>query len=274
MEVCVGSGARPLHFAARKDSPVLSILLERGADVKTSTREGNTPLHYAVEDDRFDNVVTLLQYGSAVNFCNYRGETPLLMACRNLNQKIIELLLQHGADPNRQDENDISPLTCIVMHPHFNNFEIVDVLLRFGANINQEKGVHSLALLCSNNSKYTVTARNLPPLYNLIVGLIMRGAEYPLSGWFEYINHAPTLLKLGVWTLSNRAAATSFFFTFVYGEEKGVRPVPIPRRLTGAYGLYPIRRRLASYLVHRKSSVRGIIQKMYKEFTSKNITFC
>jgi len=44
-----------------------------------------------------------------------------------------------------------------------------------------------------------------------------------------------------------------------------VRPVPVIRWLTGAYGLYPIRRRLAKYLVHRQT-VRLVVREILQQY--------
>ena len=136
-------------------------------------------------------------------------------------------------------------------------FAVIDLLQAYGGRINPRYGVHPLALLCST----------LPVVsFDQILGMILRGASMQASGWFEYLTYPPTLLKLGVWSLLSKRAAVAYFFTFVYGEEKGGRPVPVPRRLTGAAGLYPIRKRLAAYLVYNKSSVRCMIQQIVDQF--------
>jgi len=254
----VATGATPIHFAARLSIVVLTLVLQKGGDVKACTNQYNTALHYAVDAARLENVRLLLRSGSDPNAENERGETPLLLACRrHQNTDVIYALLVSGANPNKFDECMSYPLNQLVMQPTFNNFEAVDLLQAFGARVNPDHGVHPLALLCSVDSVVP---------FELIQGLILRGACLLASGWFDFITHQPTLLKLAVWALSCKRAAVAYFFTFVYGEEKGVRPVPAPRRLTGAYGLYPIRRRLAGYLVHRKASVRTMIQELVDQY--------
>ena len=253
----VGTGATALHFAAKKSSKILGLLLQKGCNVHARTRNQNTALHYAVENGRYDNVLTLLQNGAEPNSVNDIGETPLLLACREMHAPIVELLLQYKADPNMHDEHFSYPINQLVIHPNFDNFVLLDLLLRHGAHLNQETGAHPLALFASMNP--TVS-------YEMIQGLVERGAFLPLSGWYGYVTNTSTLLELGSWALTCKKAAVAYHATFVYGEEKGVRPVPVPRRLTGAYGLYPIRRRLAEYMVYRKPSVRYVIQELIDEF--------
>jgi ankyrin repeat protein len=258
------SGATPLHFAARLPIIVLTLLLQKGANVAARTGQKNTPLHYAVDDGRLDNVKMLLGHGSDPNAQNERGETPLMLACRGSKHKyggftvgLVSTLLAAGADPNLTDFCASSTFNQVAMNATAGMFNVIDFLQAYGGNINSPNGVHPLALLCSSHPKVT---------FDQILGMILRGASLRASGWFEYLTYAPTLLKLGVWSLSCKRAAVAYYFTFVYGEEKGVRPVPVPRRLTGAAGLYPIRRRLAAYLVHDKRSVRYMVQQIVEQF--------
>ena len=254
----VGTGAAPIHFASRLSIVVLTAVLQKGANVHAKTNKGNTALHYAIDAGLYDNIKLLLENGSDPNVRNEEGETPLLLACRKKpNIDIIRALLVHGADPNKDDECKSYPLNRLVMQTTFCNFYGIDLLRSYGARINQSEGAHPLALLCS---------RDVTVPYDLIVGLILRGAKFKASGWFDYVTYQPTVVKLAVWSLMHKRAAVAYFFTFLYGEEKGVRPVPVPRRLTGAAGLYPIRRRLAEYMVHRKASVRYMIEELVSQF--------
>jgi ankyrin repeat protein len=250
------TGATAIHFAARKKTEILAMVLENGADVSASTNAGNTALHNAADENNFGNVLLLLRHGAKVNATNENSQTPLLIACRkkNIELNLVRTLLKEGADPNLYDESCTFPVHMAVIHM---SFELLDLLLAYGADINPSQGAHPLPLLCSRNGKVS---------YNLVQGLIVRGALLKAAAWFNFITYDPTLLKLGVWALGNKRAAIAYFFTFVYGEEKGIRPVPVPRRLTGAAGLYPIRKRLAAYLVHGKSSVRYMIQEISQQF--------
>lgn len=257
LQTRIRSRATVLHFAARKEKDILQFFLQRNLDLNAITAQKNTALHYATEECRVDNVLLLLQHGSDVNAENETGETPLLIACRRYNYDMIRTLLVHGASSNICDVNGNLPLNTIVLKPNFNSFELVDLLLEYGVFINGVVGPHVLPLLCSNNPKVS---------FHLIRGLIERGCYLPAVSWFCFVKYDPTLLKLAVWAMGSKRMAVAYFFTFVYGEEKGVRPVPVPRRLTGAAGLYPIRRRLAAYMVYRRASERFMIQEIVDQF--------
>ena len=249
----VNTGARALHFAARLGMPILSMVLQKGGDVHARTNQKNTALHYAVETLRIDNVRALLDAGSDVNAANDIGRTPLLLACYCHNYYMIELLLQRGADPNQCDSKTVFPLNTLVLVP-FYSFHSFDLLLRFGACLNQPKGNHPLTLYCMRNPEAP---------FAIVEQFILRGTRVPLNLWLDQITYQPTLLKLNAWAMMHERAAKAYLCAFTFGEERGVRPVPVIRRLTGAYGLYPIRRRLAKYLVHRqsvRSVVRSIVQ--------------
>jgi ankyrin repeat protein len=46
-----------------------------------------------------------------VNKCRDSGESPLFIACQNGHDKIVEILLTHGADINKSRDDYISPST-------------------------------------------------------------------------------------------------------------------------------------------------------------------
>jgi ankyrin repeat protein len=251
----VNTGAHAIHFAARLGIPILTMVLQKGGNVFARTNQKNTALHYAVEALRIDNVRALLDAGSDVNAANDIGRTPLLLACYLHNYAMVEMLLQRGADPNQCDSKLSFPLNNLVLSS-FYSFHVFDLLVRYGARLNQPKGNHPLVLYCMRNPEAP---------FAMVEQFILRGTRVPLNLWFDRITYPPTILKLGVWAMMHERAAKAYLCAFVLGEERGVRPVPVVRRLTGAYGLYPIRRRLASFLVHRQS-VRSVIRSIVQQY--------
>jgi len=81
-------------------------------DLNDQDREGNTPLHYAVQlesQDACDLVGVFLEQGADPNVCNERNQAALHLLCHNtrlreldLFQEAIEKMLSNGADPNLQ----------------------------------------------------------------------------------------------------------------------------------------------------------------------------
>ena len=97
-------------------------LIENGADVGETDRNGVTPLHHAVRFRRPLAVKTLLQHGAAVNqACKRSGATPLHREITStgapgtagkLKERllIIEILVEAGADPSIRNKLGKTPL--------------------------------------------------------------------------------------------------------------------------------------------------------------------
>jgi hypothetical protein len=71
------------------------------ADVLAVDSEGSSTLMLAVEANSPDIVLSLIRRGADVNKQNIYGVMPLDVAP---NIKMLKLLLEHGADPNRMRE--------------------------------------------------------------------------------------------------------------------------------------------------------------------------
>ncbi len=86
-------------------------LLQAGANIHQTDKNGVTPLHHAVRFRSPTAVETLLEHGAAVNqTCKRSGSTPLHRAVTSTGapgtagkdaeaRQIVALLLQYGADP-------------------------------------------------------------------------------------------------------------------------------------------------------------------------------
>jgi hypothetical protein len=81
-------------------------LVERGADVNTKDRWGQTPLHKAANSNHgYDAgiVSTLLKAGANVNAVNNFGRTPLHIAAKRGNPEIINTILRYKPKVNIKD---------------------------------------------------------------------------------------------------------------------------------------------------------------------------
>jgi len=72
--------------------------------------KGATPLHVAAEYGYSEIVEVLLEHGADPNIRDKYGETPLHVAAAFGNSKVVEVLLEHGADPNARDDYGATPL--------------------------------------------------------------------------------------------------------------------------------------------------------------------
>ncbi|OXU24391.1 hypothetical protein TSAR_010297 [Trichomalopsis sarcophagae] len=139
-------GLSHFHIACtRNDLSILQLYLEHENLVSLQIKSdehiysGYTPLHLAVEYNRFDLVKALLENGADVNTKTSKGETALHIACSHSSDKwyeliydkdldkeacdgidwvsnrksqigIIQLLLNYKADINAKDNNNETPL--------------------------------------------------------------------------------------------------------------------------------------------------------------------
>ena len=130
-----------LHCACTEEH--VSFLLSKGADVHTTDRKGQTPLHHC-----FPEVVSLLlQHGAVIDAVDDSGNTPLLTIAIKPPEKgrwgyiliekdayvykKIKLLIEHGANVNHKNHKGETVI-------HFVSHEkLGQLLLDHGANLNE-----------------------------------------------------------------------------------------------------------------------------------------
>lgn len=75
-----------------------------------SDRDGYTPLHKACYNNNYELAQLLLKHGADPNRKTEMQWTTLHSACKWNNAKLAALVLQHGADINATSEGDQTPL--------------------------------------------------------------------------------------------------------------------------------------------------------------------
>ncbi|KFN01788.1 ankyrin repeat family protein [Bacillus clarus] len=128
----------PLLYASKEGyTDIVKLLIDAGTNTKETTRSGGTALIPAAERGHVEVVKELLERTDIdVNYKNDRGWTALLEAIALGNgsdnhKKVIQLLIDHGADVNMADREGTTPL----QHAEKRGFkEIVNMLKLAGAN--------------------------------------------------------------------------------------------------------------------------------------------
>ncbi len=139
-------GVTPLHVATINNHlDVISILSERGANLESKDVVGLTALHYACEDDFYAiAATTLLDKGANIEARTNNKKTPIHYACKNGNFEILQLLLRYKANLNATALNDKNVLHFAA---YYNHPDICIFLINKGMNptLKDKKGKTALS---------------------------------------------------------------------------------------------------------------------------------
>ena len=102
-------------------------------NIKNDEYSNYTPLMVAAECGNKKIVELLLEYGADINAVDNNGYTPLRLAAASGYKKICQLLIEKGADINSVDEYGCTPLHLAA---EIGKTEICQLLIEKGADIN------------------------------------------------------------------------------------------------------------------------------------------
>ena len=130
------NGMTPLHIACDKGHTevIKALLEEEDIDVNVLDKKGYAPLMYACEQGSLKNVKTLCSHEDIDVNCEKSTEKPLINAVINNRQRIVEVLLQHGAKIN---ESHVDKLSLLVAPITNGNKKLFALLLAYGADIHE-----------------------------------------------------------------------------------------------------------------------------------------
>ena len=122
-----------INLAEQKGALILAGVLKKlqkdlSVDINAtnSSYYNETALHEAVTLENIDIISVLIERGANINLKNNYGNTPIFRAVRNDNINIINLLLSNGADLQITNEDGNTPLYTAVC---FSKNETVSLLL-------------------------------------------------------------------------------------------------------------------------------------------------
>ena len=159
-----GTSALMLACQTRNIS-IIQKLLENGADLNIQNDDGFSALIIASRIKDNDKIVgMLLKHGANVNMQNKKGTSALMLACETSDISIVQELLENGADTNIQNNDEFSAL--MIASRTKDNDKIVGMLLKHGANVNMQScklylprfsgGLSALMIASSEGSINTV----------------------------------------------------------------------------------------------------------------------
>jgi len=122
-DTSLNAGSTPLMRAARSaDVVTMRLLLEKGANPKLTTNDGNNALMFAAgvgwrdkytrgtEAEAFEALKVMMETGLDVRAANNKGETALHGAADRGADSIVQYLVEHGADVNAKSKRGYTPL--------------------------------------------------------------------------------------------------------------------------------------------------------------------
>lgn len=185
------------------DPAVIQCMIEEGCDVQYKNNADMNLIHSVLNKGMLDEtkgktyIELLLTAGVDVSHRNVVGTTPLILAVQRGKKDYLDLLLQHGADPNEQDNKGNSAFYYAVVEQQSKS--VYDKLKEYAApnfdSANKE-GEYILTgyLRMANSSS--------PDAISLLLQMLEDGADiYQSSTWYNQS-------KSGIDWLSEKAPET------------------------------------------------------------------
>ena len=152
LEALGSSGETALLTAVHyKQVPCLKVLLERGSNPNVVSQEGNTAIMWAAgrsngigSPKSLAAMKVLLQYGADPNKCNNRGYTPLMASSLIRESETVRTLISAGAN---LEAVDFRGETAIFKAVYSNCPESVKILGNAGANVNAQCKIQRTPLM-------------------------------------------------------------------------------------------------------------------------------
>ena len=144
------SYALTVAIGTSKNAATVQALLEKGADANGKLSSGVSCLNRAVTKKNTKIVQLLLQHGANPNLL-CKGFPNLYEACRFSAPKIVDLLLQHGADPNVRNKDFSEHSYPIEIAIYYHQSKAVQSLLAKGV---KTTGMPKMGSLLDLNAGY------------------------------------------------------------------------------------------------------------------------
>ncbi|KAI0438486.1 hypothetical protein F4803DRAFT_565241 [Xylaria telfairii] len=126
-------GKSPLYTAATCGQvEMVKLLIHHGANISATNKDGKSPLYAAATCGQVEMAKLLIHHGADVSATNKDGKSPLYVAATHGYVKMVKLLIHHGADVSATNKDGKSPLYVAATHGHV---EMVKLLIHHGADV-------------------------------------------------------------------------------------------------------------------------------------------
>ena len=206
-----GDGSTPLLWAAHNSNDdIARALIAARASVDVANDYGITPLLEASKTGDAAMMELLLQAGANPSLAHPEGQTPLLAAARSGSVPAVRLLLARGVDVNAAET--YQQTTALMWAAAENHLDVVDLLIEAGADVNRQ--AHVTAVTDRKNADHP--SGGFTPLMwaaragneTMVRRLVARGANVNLKNgddasaamiaiYNDHFDVAATLIELG-----------------------------------------------------------------------------
>ena len=171
--VCTESGSNCLHYLARwpvasstRYMALLDALLQAGCDPNAYNTDGDTPVSaYCQRCTTLEPLAVLLHHGGKLAVANAQGLSPLHIAVMTGNATLVNMLCQHGADPNFAPNEKVGSAYAVALKEDRKAITaLLDSLQQADAQKKQQQA--SCGVLNAVFDVQVVEARALPAVAN------------------------------------------------------------------------------------------------------------
>lgn len=118
-----------------QDTEKIQRLIDGGVNIDAEIVFTKTPLTHAIDHGHEDVAIQLLENGCDPSLCidEFPNSQPIHLAAKQNLSKVVEKLIEKGANLNAWDADQMSAMTIASYH---GNTKVVELLLRYEADVN------------------------------------------------------------------------------------------------------------------------------------------